>query len=86
MLRYNPDEDHIWVSKLRNDDEAAFKILFDAYKDDVFTYALSFLNHKEFAEEIVQEAFTSFLTITGTSLPTIPCPNGIPKSFFSSTM
>lgn len=57
MLRYNPDEDGVWVSKLRNDNEAAFKILFDAYKDDVFAYALSFLNRKEFAEEIVQEAF-----------------------------
>lgn len=57
MLRYNPGEDHVWVSKLRNDDEAAFKVLFDAYKDDVFAYAFSFLNRKAFAEEIVQEAF-----------------------------
>lgn len=57
MLRSNPDEDRIWVIKLRNDSEAAFKSLFDAYRDDVFMYALSFLNEKEFAEEIVQEAF-----------------------------
>jgi RNA polymerase sigma-70 factor (ECF subfamily) len=57
MLRYNPDEDGLWVSKLRNDNEAAFKVLFDAYRDDVFAYAFSFLNRKEFAEEIVQEAF-----------------------------
>ena len=35
MLRYYPNEDRVWVSKLRNDDEAAFKILFDAYKDYV---------------------------------------------------
>lgn len=43
MLRSNPDEDRIWVIKLRNDSEAAFKSLFDAYRDDVFMYALSFL-------------------------------------------
>lgn len=57
MFRHNPDEDRVWVSKLRDDNEAAFKILFDAYRNDVFVYALSFLKQKEFAEEIVQETF-----------------------------
>lgn len=49
--------DHVWVAQLRNDSEAAFKNLFDAYRNDVYTYALSFLHEKEFAEEIVQEVF-----------------------------
>lgn len=43
--------------RLKNHDETAFRHLFDFYKDDVYAYALSFLRHKEYAEEIVQEVF-----------------------------
>lgn len=49
--------DQSWVLNLKTNDEGAFRHLFDFYKDDVYTYALSFLKNKEHAEEIVQEVF-----------------------------
>lgn len=51
------NRDGIWVVQLRTRPEEAFKYLFDAYKNDVYAYAHSFLNRKEYAEEIVQEVF-----------------------------
>lgn len=51
------NNDRSCVVQLRNHDEEAFRHLYETYKDDVYTYALSFLRHKEYAEEIVQEVF-----------------------------
>ena len=51
------DNEHSYVVSLRNNDEETFRHLFEFYKDDVYMYALSFLRHKEYAEEIVQEVF-----------------------------
>jgi|SRR5690606_14801975 len=57
MSRDGIHNDRIWVVQLKTHSEEAFKYLFDTYRNDVYTYAYSFLNRKEYAEEIVQEVF-----------------------------
>lgn len=45
------------VKELTQQDEAAFRLLYDIYRLDIYAYSMSFLNRKEYAEEIVQEVF-----------------------------
>lgn len=45
------------ISDLKLGDQAAFKKLVDTYGQQVFNTALSFVQHRETAEDIVQETF-----------------------------
>lgn len=49
--------DRAWVLGLKAHNEAAFRHVWDAYRDDVYTYAYSFVKRRAYAEEIVQEVF-----------------------------
>jgi RNA polymerase sigma-70 factor (ECF subfamily) len=45
------------IEEMISGDEKAFRKLFEIYKDDIFFYSRSLLNHNEYAEDIVQEVF-----------------------------
>ena len=49
--------DRAWVIGLKAHREEAFRHLWDAYRDDVYTYAYSFVRQEAYAEEIVQDVF-----------------------------
>lgn len=53
----NVNSDYQLVKAFINQDDDGFSLLFDRYKDDVYTYSLSLLKREDFAEEIVQEVF-----------------------------
>lgn len=42
------------LDNLAVDDERAFRLLFDFYRNVVYTSAMSYFNDRELAEEIVQ--------------------------------
>lgn len=45
------------LSKLKNDDQAAFSIIFTKYYSDLIHFSFSFTRNSEISEEIVQEIF-----------------------------
>jgi len=45
------------VTAITSSDVAAFRLLFDRYRNELYTYALKVVKQKELAEEIVQDAF-----------------------------
>ena len=47
--------DLVLVRRLRQGDEAAFKILFDIYFKKLYYFSLRYLKNREYAEEVVQE-------------------------------
>ena len=49
--------EQIFIQQLQSNDQAAFKQLFDLYKNKVFNTANSILQNETNAEEIVQEVF-----------------------------
>ncbi|SKC95827.1 RNA polymerase sigma-70 factor, ECF subfamily [Chitinophaga ginsengisegetis] len=50
-------EDKSLLLKVAGGDQRAFRLIFDAYSNRVFTYAFRYLKSKELSEEIVQEVF-----------------------------
>lgn len=52
----NPNEKE-WLRRVATGDEAAFTVLFDAYKDRIYTIALRITDSPLIAEEIVQDVF-----------------------------
>ncbi|HPR30548.1 MAG TPA: RNA polymerase sigma-70 factor [Prolixibacteraceae bacterium] len=52
------DEDHILVWRLKKNDHASFKLLFDKYSNPLYKFAVSYLKSDSAAEDIVQEVFT----------------------------
>ncbi|CAN5911035.1 RNA polymerase sigma-70 factor [soil metagenome] len=52
-----PVDERILVLRLIAGDEAAFRAIFDRYRDRLFTYCLKFTKSREAAEEIVQDVF-----------------------------
>ncbi len=56
-LESGVNTDREWVIGLKSHSEEAFRHLWDAYRDDVYTYAYSFVRQEVYAEEIVQEIF-----------------------------
>ncbi len=50
-------EDNILVIRLRNDNENAFKELFNRYCKKLFNFSLRYLHNKEESEELVQIVF-----------------------------
>ena len=49
--------DQLLVSELKNNNEKAFRSLFDHYNQDIYGYSISILKSKQLAEENVQEVF-----------------------------
>lgn len=49
--------DQLLVSELKNNNEKAFRSLFDYYNQDIYGYSISILKSKQLAEENVQEVF-----------------------------
>ncbi len=50
-------EERDLMLKIAVGDQQAFRLIFDAYKNKVFSYANRYLKSKERAEEVVQETF-----------------------------
>ncbi len=46
-----------FVQRLRQGDEAVFRMVYDQYKSKLYWYCLKFIKSSEVAEEIVQDAF-----------------------------
>jgi|SRR5690606_2325144 len=53
-------DDKELVSRLKNSDEASFRIVFDQYHRRIYQFAYGFLKEHEQSEEVVQEAFLNF--------------------------
>jgi RNA polymerase sigma-70 factor (family 1) len=51
------EDEEILLNEIAIGDHRAFRILFDLYKDKVYSYSLRFLRNETLAEEIVQEVF-----------------------------
>jgi RNA polymerase sigma-70 factor (family 1) len=52
-----PGDERILVMRLIAGNEAAFRAIFDLYRDRLFCYCLKFTKTREAAEEIVQDVF-----------------------------
>ena len=52
-----PGDDISLLTSVSDGDQLAFRKLFDAYRNKVFTYAIRYLKSREQAEEIVQNVF-----------------------------
>lgn len=63
-------EDKSLLLKIADGDQQAFRLIFDAYRNRVFTYAVRYLKSKELSEEIVQEVFLK-IWVKRESLPEI---------------
>jgi len=50
-------DEKIVFKEIREDNQVAFKTLFDTYYSSLCNYALQFLNDREHAEEVVQDLF-----------------------------
>ncbi|HEU4609070.1 MAG TPA: RNA polymerase sigma-70 factor [Chitinophagaceae bacterium] len=59
MHRTLPYDLHMLLLKVANDDEHAFKILFDHYRGPFYFVACKMTGNKEIAQEIVQVVFVS---------------------------
>jgi RNA polymerase sigma-70 factor (family 1) len=62
-LEYNPayDEKEL-LARVAGGDEAAFAVLVDAYRNKVFSHALTYIKTYEVAEELVQDIFMKVWT------------------------
>ncbi|MCD0489174.1 RNA polymerase sigma-70 factor [Pedobacter sp. MC2016-14] len=58
-------EEDVLLANLAVGDERAFRLLFDFYRNVVYTYAMRYLKDRELAEEIVQEVFLKIWTGRG---------------------
>ena len=56
----NSEQEKILIAGLIQDDESAFCELYALYKNRLMFFAMKFLKSKEFAEDVFQDAFTSF--------------------------
>ncbi|HYG38941.1 MAG TPA: RNA polymerase sigma-70 factor [Cytophagales bacterium] len=45
------------IQKLKNGDELSFRVIFDKYKNKLYSYALKLTKSEEFAEEVVLDVF-----------------------------
>lgn len=51
--------DHTLLSRFKNGDEEAFKVIYEKYAAKIYRFVYSFLKNKEQVEEVVQETFLS---------------------------
>lgn len=54
-------EDRLLVWKFKHGSKDAFCSIYDKYRDDLLRLALSLLNEADIAEDIVHDAFTTFI-------------------------
>ncbi len=47
------------ITRIKEGDEAAFRLVFDSYSSKLYYFSLKFLKDKESCQEVVQEVFTS---------------------------
>lgn len=66
-------EEQKWLASIAEGSESAFRLLFDTYKELLFTFAEGMLKSSADAEEMVQECFTK-IWINRASLATIENP------------
>jgi RNA polymerase sigma-70 factor (ECF subfamily) len=52
-------EEQAWVARIRANDHAAFKALYDRYADHMFAFAYSSLKSRDEAQDVVQDVFLS---------------------------
>jgi len=57
MQNKEPGEERDLLLKIAVGNQQAFRLIFDAYKNKVYSYANRYLKSKESAEEVVQETF-----------------------------
>ncbi|WP_345952096.1 sigma-70 family RNA polymerase sigma factor [Mucilaginibacter sp. PAMB04274] len=57
MPAYDVQNEKLLLYRLSTGDEAAFKLLYDAYKNKIFAFVSKFVHSAADAEEIVQETF-----------------------------
>lgn len=57
MRKYNPAEEKKVLGLLAEGNEFAFTLLFDHYRNGIYTVAVNLLKSRQLAEEIVQEVF-----------------------------
>ena len=50
------------LSQIKQGDENAFRIVFDHYRDAIYSFALKVVQHEVIAEEIVQDVFVKIWT------------------------
>ncbi|WP_345955773.1 RNA polymerase sigma-70 factor [Mucilaginibacter sp. PAMB04168] len=62
MSQFNKLSDYNLISLLREDDDAAFKEIYDRYNSLLYIYAYRKLRDKEEARDVVQEVFTTLWT------------------------
>ncbi len=48
------------ISRIRDGEEAAFRVVFDIYSAKLYNFSFRFLKNKEQCQEVVQETFLSF--------------------------
>jgi DNA-directed RNA polymerase specialized sigma24 family protein len=54
-------EDRLLVWKFKHGSKDAFCRIYEKYRDDLLRLAISLLNEADIAEDIVHDAFTSFI-------------------------
>lgn len=52
-----PENEKVLIQQMINNDELAFKIIFDRYKNKLYNYSLGLTKSEEQAEEIVHDVF-----------------------------
>jgi RNA polymerase sigma-70 factor (ECF subfamily) len=50
-------EEQAWLARIRANDHAAFKALYDRYADSMFAFAYSSLKSRDEAQDVVQDVF-----------------------------
>lgn len=51
------NDEHSLLCKVQKGDEAAFRLLFDRYKKQIYSYALKIVKSESYAEEILHDVF-----------------------------
>lgn len=75
MLETNSYGDHLLFCKIAENDEHAFRLLFDRYKTRFYATALKMTQSPNVSEEIVQDVFVS-LWNSRNALPAVNNPSG----------
>ena len=70
MSKINEKELHLIFEQLRNEENGAYELLYEKYRDLVFKISFSILKNKENSEDISQEVFKKILQLDKDKFPT----------------